>query len=145
MKSNRFNIKTYSAFACAFLINANTQAEVEYTDIVPDITFDADFESDGVDMDNNGTIDFAFLNFSYPCYYNPWYSFIERIFVAPYGTPLNEVAGTENILHYFLYAFGYGDIISEDIEFYNYGFQEMAWRKFISLKTASGEIITGTG
>jgi len=144
MKSNRFNIKTYSAFACAFLINANTQAEVEYTDIEPDIILDADFESDGVDMDNNGTIDFAFLNFSYPWYYNPWYSFIERIFVGPYGTPLNEVAGTGS-LFYFPYAIEFGNFIDFPLSFQNYGFQIMAWYKFISLETGSGEIVTFTG
>jgi len=143
MKSNRFNIKTYSAFACAFLINGNAKAEVEYTNIEPDIILDADFESDGVDMDNNGTIDFAFLNFSYP-WYSPGYSFIERIFVGPYGTPLNEVAGTGSWF-YFPYAIEFGNFIDFSLSFQNYGFQQMAWRKFISWDTWEGGVITGTG
>ncbi len=144
MKRYSFGLSNYSAFASAFLISGNALAVVEYTDIEPDIVLDSDFESGGVDMDNNGIIDFAFLNFSYP-WYSPGYSFIERIFVGPYGTPLNNVAALEIGLQYFPYALSYGDVIDSGFAFQNYGFQQMAWRKFLSIETGSGDTLFFTG
>lgn len=139
MKSKSFNLKTYSAFASAFLIIGNAQAEVEYTDIEPDFILDSDWDSEGVDMDNNGTIDFAFLNFSYS-WYTFGYSFIEKIFAGPYGTPQNEIAGTQ-IVAYFPYALAYGEFIDSSLSFQNYGFQRMAYRIFHELETWGGDIL----
>ncbi len=142
MRTANFNLKAYSALACVFLLQSKVQAGIIYTDIEPDIILDSDFEFGYVDMDNNGVTDFAFLNFSYEGY-NPWYSFIEKIFVGP-ASPLNDVAATFNFFYYFPYALSNGAIINGDLSFQNYGFQEMAWHKFLSLETFSGEILTWT-
>ena len=62
MKQQKFNIKEYSLFASSILLlHPTLDAEVIYTDIDPDVVLQYDDEVAGIDMDNNGSIDFAFL------------------------------------------------------------------------------------
>ncbi len=59
---NKFNLFDYSQITAVFLlVHAELHAQVIYTDIEPDIILSSDWEAAGIDMDNNGTIDFAFL------------------------------------------------------------------------------------
>ncbi len=56
MKDTGFKIRQYSLFAGSFLLMRVLKAGVEYTNIDPDIILDSDFESAGVDMNNNGHV-----------------------------------------------------------------------------------------
>ncbi len=143
MRNSNFSLKQYSTFALSFILIKNANAEVEYTDIEPDFSIDSNFESEGIDMDNDGNFDFAFINFSITID-SIIYSLRQHIFAGAYGTSANEVAGFYNI-YYFPYALNSGNLINSSLSFQNYGFQKMAWKIFISFDTASGGIWSGTG
>ena len=144
MKIKHFTISQYSCISAAFLMTGNLTANIIYTDIDPDIVLDHDFEMNGVDMDNNGTYDFAFLNVSYT-YEDIAYYLIQKIWAGAYGTSANEIAGTSNNNLYFPYALNYNEIINEELSFQNWGYQRMMWRIFNSLETWEGDIIYGMG
>ena len=138
MKSRTFSLKEYSGLATAFLfINANTNAQVIYTDIDPDIELNLDGQSAGVDMDNNGTIDFAFLKVSFS-FTTFWGSsditvYVQGILAGPYGISLNAIAGTYTQqseaggVYYNPYALNPGNVISGELSFQNNGFQTLAF------------------
>ncbi|MFN0274402.1 MAG: T9SS type A sorting domain-containing protein [Chitinophagales bacterium] len=93
-----FSLPAYAAFAGCFLaINKETTAQVVYVDIDPDIILDEKTETYGLDMDGNGTFDFAFLNSSFSFY---TFSFgttrlRQDLVVGPY-TSANAIAGISN-------------------------------------------------
>lgn len=136
MKSNNFTLQKYSGFAGVFLIMGNTaDAQAVYTDIDPDIEIEFDGQSAGVDIDNNGTIDFAFLKSSWS--YDYWngsstvWRFRRKIWAGP-EIITNEIAG-EMFTHgagygtsYHPYAIIDGNMINEDLSFQNWGFQTLA-------------------
>lgn len=148
MENNKMLLQ-YSSFAAAFLtIQSVIDAQVIYTNIEPDIVLDNDFEMDGVDMDNNGSYDFAFLNISYT-YTSGIHitTYVERIFAGVYGTSANEIAGTHN-LYFFPYALTDGFSINSSLIFQNAGYQRMAWRDVLFIETWAGEdtlVFTGSG
>ena len=137
MRSRSFTLKEYSGFATAFLfINANTNAQIIYTDIDPDIELQFNGETAGIDMDNNGTIDFAFLKISFS-FTTFWVSSdiivnVKGVLVGPYGTSVNAIAGTYSqqseagSIYYNPYALNIGNLINEELSFQNNGFQTMA-------------------
>ena len=57
-------LKQYSLFASTFLFVKEAYNEVMYIDVDPDIVFEFT-DAIGIDMDNNGTYDFAFLKYSH--------------------------------------------------------------------------------
>lgn len=136
----------YTSLASAFLtVHTGIDAQVIYTDSDPDIILDSDFELAGVDMDNNGTIDFAFLNVSYTSQGATWnYSLIQKIWAGAYGTSANQIAGTSStfIIHkYYPYALDFGDSIDNELSFQNAGYQRMAYRIFITYQTWEGDTL----
>lgn len=144
-QNHKFDLLQYTCIAASFLgLNNNIKAQSIYTDIDPDIILDADFELAGVDMDNNGSYDFAFINISYTYQDEPWeYSLIQRLFAGPYASS-NEIAGSQDI-YYFPYALEEGNIVGSSLSFQNWGYQRLAWRLFLSFTTWMGDTIEGTG
>ena len=66
-------MKWYSAFATVYLIiHADAKAGVVYSDIEPDIVLDEALEFTILDLDENGTIDFGFLNTDFTTYVYPY-------------------------------------------------------------------------
>lgn len=137
MKNNAFTLNKYSGIAGVFLLlHNNSEAQAIYTDIEPDIEIQFDGQTAGVDMDNNGTMDFAFLKTS-GGYYFYWtftstqvYRFRHRIWAGP-QIPSNAIAGDYDYdsyagpITYFPYAFLSGTPINEDLSWQNWGFQIM--------------------
>ena len=138
MKSEKFNLMQYSAISACFLtLHQYAMGQAVYTDIDPDIVLDSDNESAGVDMDNSGTFDFAFINRtgSFSTYSSNDISYFEVINVGP-QTPNNSIAGQIHIISpsyggswiYLPFALGEGSSINNSILFYNEGYQVMAYR-----------------
>lgn len=136
MKANKgFNLNKYSGIAGVFLLlHNNSEAQAIYTDLEPDIEIQLDGQTAGVDMDNNGTMDFAFLKTS-GGYYFYWtftstqvYRFRHRIWAGP-QIPSNEIAGDYHYpsyagtIRYFPYALLSGATIDNDLSWQNWGFQ----------------------
>jgi len=137
MKRNKFSLIEYSCLAGVFIsLNSKSTAQVIYTDIEPDIELQFDGETAFIDMDNNGTSDFAFLKTS-EGYYHYWtsatstgvYRFRHGIWAGPMYS-FNEIAA-RSVTHgsyggsteYFPYALELGDLINELFSFHNAGFQ----------------------
>ena len=137
MKKGNFTIQKYSGMAGVFLlIPAINHAQAVYTDLEPDIEIQFDEETAGIDMDNNGIFDFAFLKTS-GGYYFYWtftstqvYRFRHRIWAGP-QIPSNAIAGDYDYdsyagpITYFPYALLSGVPINEDLSWQNWGFQIM--------------------
>ena len=139
MKPYKFSLIEYSCLAGVFLsLNSKTSAQVIYTDLEPDIELQFDSETAFIDMDNNGTNDFALLKTS-EVYYHYWtsatstgvYRFRHGIWAGPQYS-FNEIAA-RSITHgsyggsteYFPYALELGVLINESLSFQNAGFQLM--------------------
>lgn len=131
MKQQKFNIKEYSLFASSLiLLHPTLDAEVIYTDIDPDVVLQYDGEVAGIDMDNNGSIDFAFLKNSSSWIYVNSSSLTgtiinNQIWVGPYYYE-NEVAcafqtwsGSTILWPYYLAP---GELIGESMSFQNFGY-----------------------
>ena len=75
----KFHIEEYSAFAvCFLLLQTESSAEAVYSDIIPDTLIDFDWETFGIDMNNDGVVDFALLKRSF--------SFLETTYWSSYIT-----------------------------------------------------------
>lgn len=115
MRSNKLNITTYSAIAVAFLQSSNASAEIQYTDIEPDIFISNPGQLYLLDLNNDGTDDFTFLftsyNFLYFTYYGGanFYVF-NGIFALPEaGNAIAAFTGSGG-------AYAYPYVIDEGIE-----------------------------
>ncbi len=136
MKSNNFTLQKYSGMSGVFLLLGNiADAQAVYTDIDPDIVIEFDGQSTGIDMDNNGTIDFVFFKSSWS--YDYWngsstvWRFRRKIWAGP-ELITNEIAG-ETFTHgagygtsYHPYALIEGIMINEELSFQNWDLQTMA-------------------
>lgn len=95
-KDHKFSLQQYSGMAGALLLmNNNLSSQAVYTDIDPDIILQLDNETAGVDMDNDGDYDFAFLKASHywsSSIYSD-YEFRHILLCDPYGVIGNEIAG----------------------------------------------------
>lgn len=132
MQSKKFTIQKYSGMAGVFLLlQNNSDAQAIYTDIDPDISIQFDGQTAGIDMDNNGTFDFAFLktsgSYTYATTSFTFLLFGHRIWAGPEIIE-NEIAG-EMVTHgagygttYFPYALNFGETINEDLSFQYWGF-----------------------
>lgn len=130
-------LAAYSLFSAAFIVlSEQSNAQVIYTDIIPDTVFNAAEEYGEFDIDNNGIFDFIVINSSFTFTTWPYSAMIHRedILVGPL-TSQNAVAGTVHtysidfgydIIRYFPYALELGAIISNDLEWQTAGLQIMA-------------------
>lgn len=137
MKNKEFSLQKYSSMAGVFLIMQNNSiAQAIYTDIEPDIEIFFDGQTAGIDIDNSGTFDFAFLktsaSYEYATTSFTFQLFRHRLWAGP-EIITNSIAG-EMVTHgaggsttYFPYALNFDDTINSDLSFQNWGFQIMAW------------------
>ncbi len=138
MKPNRIRLIQYSAFSACFLaLQQNARAQAVYSDIDPDIVLDENWESFGLDMNNDGIIDFGFLNrsFNFLTYYSNYSSRFEALYVGP-QSPLNEIAALTHVISpsyggftvYFPFAIVSNETIDDGLGFHNNGYQTLAYR-----------------
>jgi hypothetical protein len=144
MKKNKrqrnFQLSAYAAAALCFLIkHQEANAQVVYTDVDPDIVLDAALETAGLDIDNNGTIDFAFQNSSFTYFNGSWLSYrlTQDILIGPYNS-INNIAG--NSVHFstgyggftltFPYAINSSVLIDENYQWHNSSLQILALKRF---------------
>jgi len=143
----RPNLLQYSTMAASFLLMSNAKSQAIYTDIDPDMILDADGEYGTVDMDNDGTLDFAFLNTTGTIFTTDSdpQSYVERVWAGPYISQ-NAIAGYENYHSgyggytvFYPYALSLGQAIEpKAFDFNNAGYQLMAYRTFYSTTWFSG-------
>ncbi len=143
---SKFSLAQYSGFALSFLfVSSKVYSQAVYTDIDPDIVLDEDFDALGVDMDNNGGFDFAFIKFSYTTSDSVLdYQKIEKMFCGAYGNSANMIAGTHPF-RYYPYAISSGVMIDNELLFYGYGYQRMAYQRFSSFAGHSTVILMHYG
>ena len=98
-EATKKQLKYYSTMAVAVLaVNTDLQAGIEYTDIVPDATLSQNFDTLALDVNNDGTNDFAFrfrsqsANTSYGYFLN-W----NNLDIDPFGN--NEVLSVRSVVH----------------------------------------------
>jgi len=138
MKSTKFNLIQYSAISACFLaLHQYARGQAVYTDIDPDIVLDNNWESAAVNMDNDASMDFAFLNrsFDFSTYYSNYTSHFEAIYAGP-QSPNNEIAALTHIISpsyggftvYFPFALNESVITDGNLIFHNNGYQTMAYR-----------------
>ena len=145
-------LKQYSLFTSTFLLVKDAYNEVVYTDIDPDIVFEFT-DAIGIDMDNNGTYDFAFLKYSHSyiiitsvssesvtilrdqVWAGPYY--IENRIACPWLTFSGSPA-------YLPYALSEGILIDDDLSFQNYGYQLLAVR-IDARNSTTTQYLSGTG
>ncbi|MBP8915851.1 MAG: T9SS type A sorting domain-containing protein [Chitinophagales bacterium] len=140
MKRTKFHIEEYSAFAvCFLLLQTESSAEAVYSDIIPDTLIDFDWETFGIDMNNDGVVDFALLKRSFSFLETTyWSSYITSHLCIFYAGPQvfgNMIAGKRVILSpsyggftvYHPYALAEDVLINEDLDFQFAGYQELAY------------------
>jgi len=138
MKVQNSKLIYYSAFSACFLaLQQNARAQAVYSDIDPDIVLDENWESFGLDMNNDGIIDFGFLNrsFNLLTYYSNYSSRFEALYVGP-QSPLNEIAALTHVISpsyggftvYFPFAIVSNETIDDGLVFHNNGYQTLAYR-----------------
>lgn len=143
MAKNTLTLKEYSALGISLLVISNSShGQVIYTDIEPDSILEYSGGVLGIDMDNDGTFDFAFKNTVFSIYSTLYHTSFryERILAGPVYTPLNLIAGSKQIYGnsyagsyyvYFPYALEEGAIITPPaLHFQNWGFQRMAFANY---------------
>ncbi len=147
MKQNKFTLLQYSIFATGILVyNATVEAQVIYTDLDPDLLLDEHDEVGGVDMNNDGVFDFAFLNG-----YATWVdvtssggtgaSYLRYCqWAGGYGTPANQIAGTSEYFseeggagftRYYPYKLINDALIDSKLQFQSWGYQRMAFKSYV--------------
>jgi len=137
MKKSTLSLLQYSAFTASFLSLNDTHSQAVYIDIDPDIILDSDGELGLVDMDNEGVIDFAFLNTSGTVSTSSSdITYVERLWAGP-NFPQNGIAGYSSyhsgyggFTIFFPYALNYGENVGPELPFHTWGFQRMAFRDY---------------
>ncbi|MFN3939596.1 MAG: T9SS type A sorting domain-containing protein [Chitinophagales bacterium] len=135
------HLSAYAASAaCFLLIQQEADAQVVYMDIDPDSILDTKYDFAELDLDNNGTADFFFLNSSFTFYTWFWgtYRLRQDILVGPAisenalaGISFNWDDGYYTFTLYYPYALANGELINNDLQWQNKDQQVMALRTFI--------------
>jgi hypothetical protein len=100
VKNNKFILTQYSALSACFLaLNSSSRGQAIYTDIDPDFVLDNNWETAGVDMNNDGIVDFGFLNrsFDFSTYYSYYSSHLNALYAGP-QSPNNEIAALTHVI-----------------------------------------------
>jgi hypothetical protein len=136
----KFTIEQYAALAGSFLLfSPIINAQVVYTDIIPDLVLENDLDFEYIDMDNDGVNDFGFLfsatffsgytaTFSETVYQNRvtvWCgpALIGNVIAGDYRHN-SSAAGTT----YLPYALQTGELINAEFSFQAAGFQLMGMK-----------------
>lgn len=129
-------LKHYSAFSVAFLAMQQTAgAQVVYTDIAPDIVLDERTEGFWVDIDDNGTLDFAFINSSFTFFSYDFASYhtVQDLLAGPYISQNSLAAKAIDFSSYsafFPYAIEQESKIGSSLSWQTWGIQVLALRIF---------------
>lgn len=136
-------VSWYSALASSYLIiHGGLKANVIYTDISPDTMLDSATEFTELDIDDNGIIDFAFLNTDFTAYDYPYGDVhFQRILASPFAG--NKIAGTSqstafSSYYFYPFALSNGSLINEDLTFQDFFYQGLATRKYTFLFPSLG-------
>lgn len=130
-KATNSKLQKYSALSITYIALQNaTTAQVVYADIEPDIVLDEAAEGYWLDMDDNGTLDFAFLNSSFTFFSYSFASYMTRqdILAGPYISQ-NGIAGNFDpgtFTESFPYAMEQGSVIGNSLNWNTFGIQLMA-------------------
>ena len=140
---NVFKLKDYFSICAAYLAaHSSGNAQVIYTDIIPDDTLDYDGEGYSIDiysidMDSDALEDFVFINFvDTDHYYLGFFGVtIERIWVGAWDTFANGIVADRNLIilsdtYYLYYPFALSQsyVIDSNLIFEGNGYQRMAAR-----------------
>lgn len=118
-------IASYSALAGAFvLVNTGANAQVMYTDVDPDETYDADGDFYEIDLNMDGDVDYMIklADFTYPGFFysisnpsNTWAGAIRNVRVYSYNGSVGAESGSSGTL--LPYALNAGVEINSDMQF----------------------------
>ena len=120
--------------ASYLFVHGDVKADAIYVDIEPDITLDNGGESTVLDLNDDGILDFGFMNTDFTSYDYPYGDVhFQRIMINPF--PGNKVAGTYSstlysFRYYYPFALNEGVPINESLEFHGYFYQGLATRLF---------------
>ncbi len=127
----------YSAMAISFLFFKEADAAAVYTNIDPDTVVNDNLEVFRLDMDNNGTYDFAFLKFTGTgyTYWSEEYLYFFYMHASPQISN-NAIAGLSVVIDpsyggftlYYPYALLVNDLVYEELNFQNDFYQVLAAR-----------------
>ncbi len=128
-------LQQYSLFTCVnLIIQQGATAEVIYTDINPDTILNESEDFFSLDIDNNGTFDFGFLNNSATTYdFTLGYVTFQSLLAGPFISS-NALAGISHYYfysggnRYFPYAFSESNLIEPLLNWQNFGVQFIAWK-----------------
>jgi len=134
--NSEYKLIQYSAMAISFLFLKEADAEAVYTNIDPDTILNDNLEVIRIDMDNNGSYDFAFLKFTGTgyTYWSEEYSYFYYLHASPQISG-NAIAGLKSVIDpsyggftlYYPYALLEGDLIDEELDFQNDFYQVLAF------------------
>lgn len=129
------DIRWYSAFAASYLlVYGVVRADAVYVDIEPDITLDNGGEFATLDLNDDGILDFGFMNTDFTWYVYPYGDIhFQRVMVNPFNA--NKIAASYSstlysFRYYYPFALNEGVPINESLEFQDYFYQGMATRLF---------------
>jgi len=135
--NSEYKLIQYSAMAISFLFLKEADAEAVYTNIDPDTILNDNLEVIRIDIDNNGSYDFAFLKFTGTgyTYWSEEYLYFYYMHASPQITG-NAIAGLKSVIDpsyggftlYYPYALLEGDLINEELDFQNDFYQILAAR-----------------
>lgn len=113
--SRNFNgkLKSYSALAGTLIAANQVNAQIVYTDIIPDSTVNTDGGSYNLDLNNDGTFDFTFnltINPGGTSSSSPAYN---KVGVTPLGS--NQIAGTVSSPYIYPSALNTGDSVKSSL------------------------------
>ncbi|MBP9136629.1 MAG: T9SS type A sorting domain-containing protein [Chitinophagales bacterium] len=125
---------SYSTFALVYLQIHDSEAQAVYTDIDPDVSLDMHGEAKYIDMDNNGTTDYIFLNWSYNTItYDGEFILEQRLWIGP-NLETNSVAASTVNFGSGVIAYGYAlaqsSLIDEFLNFENIDLQRLAFKNY---------------
>ena len=135
VRKKNWQIAGYSAFALAYLqLNQNAFGQVLYHDIEPDSILDERSEYMAIDFDENGLVDFGFLNSSFTFYFWSFETYIHRedILAVAFYTGNSIMCKTLELTliyyhftYFYPYALRHNELVSAMGNFNDYGLQTM--------------------
>jgi hypothetical protein len=118
-------LKSYSAVAGTIIAAANTaDAQVVYTDIIPDSTVITDAGYYDLDLNNDGTFDFNFKLTLYPGGTTSYAVSYNKVGVTPLGS--NAINGSATGAYIYPLAMNVGETVQSSLQFNVGGSQSMA-------------------
>lgn len=125
---------SYSTSAIAFIFLHDAKAQAVYTDIDPDYVFDQSPEGVWLDIDDNGTSDFGFQNYSFTTYsFSIQETHTFQFLLAIRYDVENALAGDYNAdSNCFPFALDNGNLINAGLNWQSCQTQFLAFKRFHS-------------